>query len=170
MHIWTMKKDWMAGPIWYTRSMAESATTAACSDRKTKGNRKGTVFFCKTCNRITGLHPGGCFERYHTLPKYCWKTWKHSEISKKEKKDFQQLFLHSCCFLLCCGAKLVKQSQAQTVAKWVKVSNHKKLNALLNSGTTYRSFTQQWMPPGGDAVHGISNPLSVQITMSRSDT
>ncbi|KAL1442389.1 hypothetical protein MTO96_030835 [Rhipicephalus appendiculatus] len=43
---------------------------ALCSDRQTKGGRRETVFFCKTCSNNPGLHPGECFERYHTLPKY----------------------------------------------------------------------------------------------------
>ncbi|KAH8023284.1 hypothetical protein HPB51_011727 [Rhipicephalus microplus] len=43
---------------------------AVCSDRKTKGGRRETVFFCKTCRNNPGLHPGECFERFHTLPQY----------------------------------------------------------------------------------------------------
>ncbi|XP_065672200.1 piggyBac transposable element-derived protein 4-like [Hydra vulgaris] len=37
-----------------------------CSDRKTQGGRKKTVYFCKTCTRKPGLHPTDCFELYHT--------------------------------------------------------------------------------------------------------
>lgn len=47
-----------------------SKDCAVCSDRKTKGGRRETVFFCKTCRNNPGLHPGECFERFHTLPKY----------------------------------------------------------------------------------------------------
>ena len=43
---------------------------AVCSDPKIPGGRKRTVFFCKTCTRNPGLHPGECFERYHTLNDY----------------------------------------------------------------------------------------------------
>ncbi|CAN7999518.1 unnamed protein product [Ixodes hexagonus] len=41
-----------------------------CSDRKVKGQRPETVFYCKTCTRHPGLHPGICFERYHMLRNY----------------------------------------------------------------------------------------------------
>ncbi|XP_058873937.1 piggyBac transposable element-derived protein 4-like isoform X2 [Acipenser ruthenus] len=41
-----------------------------CSDRKKKGGRRETVWFCKTCSRKPGLHPGDCFERFHTMDKY----------------------------------------------------------------------------------------------------
>ncbi|XP_041093516.1 piggyBac transposable element-derived protein 4-like [Polyodon spathula] len=43
---------------------------AVCSDRKRKGGRRETVWFCKTCSRHPGLHPGDCFERYHTVEAY----------------------------------------------------------------------------------------------------
>lgn len=36
-----------------------------CSDRKTPGRRKQTVYYCKTCTRKPGLC-FDCFERYHT--------------------------------------------------------------------------------------------------------
>lgn len=36
-----------------------------CSDRKTHGRRKQTVYYCKTCTRKPGLC-FDCFERYHT--------------------------------------------------------------------------------------------------------
>ncbi|MGH0149662.1 UNVERIFIED_CONTAM: hypothetical protein FKN15_015781 [Acipenser sinensis] len=36
---------------------------AVCSDRKTKGGRRETVWFCRTCSRQPGLHPDDCFER-----------------------------------------------------------------------------------------------------------
>nr|CAB3255292.1 intraflagellar transport protein 140 homolog [Phallusia mammillata] len=38
-----------------------------CSKRVDK---KCTVYYCKTCERKPGLHPGECFERYHTLKNY----------------------------------------------------------------------------------------------------
>lgn len=47
-----------------------SKDCAVCSDRKTKGGRRETVFFCKTCSKNPGLHPGECFEKYHTVKKY----------------------------------------------------------------------------------------------------
>lgn len=43
---------------------------AVCSDRKTKGERRETLYFCETCSRKPGLHPGECFKKYHTLQKY----------------------------------------------------------------------------------------------------
>lgn len=43
---------------------------AVCSDRKTPGGRKKTVYFCKTCSRQPGLHPTECFEKYHTKQKF----------------------------------------------------------------------------------------------------
>lgn len=43
---------------------------AVCSDRKTRGMRRKTVYYCKTCSRKPGLHPGLCFEHYHTKAQY----------------------------------------------------------------------------------------------------
>ena len=43
---------------------------AVCSDRKTPGMRRKTVYCCKTCTRKPGLHPGDCFEKYHTKTIY----------------------------------------------------------------------------------------------------
>lgn len=40
-----------------------------CSNRSA-GIRKETVFFCDTCEKKPGLHPGECFKRYHTLKIY----------------------------------------------------------------------------------------------------
>ncbi|XP_077545885.1 uncharacterized protein LOC144158704 isoform X4 [Haemaphysalis longicornis] len=47
-----------------------SKDCAVCSNRKTKGGRRETVFFCKTCSNNPGLHPGECFKRFHTELKY----------------------------------------------------------------------------------------------------
>uniref|UniRef100_A0A6P7FHC1 PiggyBac transposable element-derived protein 4-like n=1 Tax=Diabrotica virgifera virgifera TaxID=50390 RepID=A0A6P7FHC1_DIAVI len=41
-----------------------------CSDRTKPGGRKTTVYFCKTCPECPALHPGNCFEKYHTLQDY----------------------------------------------------------------------------------------------------
>lgn len=43
---------------------------SVCSDRKTPGCRRKTVFYCETCSRQPGLHPGKCFKDYHTLTTY----------------------------------------------------------------------------------------------------
>jgi len=43
---------------------------AVCSNRKVRGGRRQTVYFCKTCTRQPGLHPSKCFERYHTMKDY----------------------------------------------------------------------------------------------------
>lgn len=43
---------------------------AVCSDRKTPGQRRQTVFYCETCSRQPGLHPGTCFKKYHTMAQY----------------------------------------------------------------------------------------------------
>jgi hypothetical protein len=40
------------------------------SNRKINGGRRATVFYCNTCTRKPGLHPGECFEKYHSLEKY----------------------------------------------------------------------------------------------------
>lgn len=42
---------------------------AVCSLRA-QGERRRTRMFCKTCAKRPGLHPGGCFEKYHTIQKY----------------------------------------------------------------------------------------------------
>jgi hypothetical protein len=41
-----------------------------CSNRQVKGGRWETSFYCKTCQRKPGLHPGSCFKKYHTLKNY----------------------------------------------------------------------------------------------------
>lgn len=38
-----------------------------CSNRKVKGGRKETYYYCKTCSNQPAMCPGDCFERYHTL-------------------------------------------------------------------------------------------------------
>lgn len=43
---------------------------AVCSNRKIKGGRKETCYFCKTCEAKPSLHPGICFEKYHTKRDY----------------------------------------------------------------------------------------------------
>ena len=43
---------------------------AVCSDRKTPGQRKTTVYYCKTCSKHPGLHPKKCFEAYHSSVDY----------------------------------------------------------------------------------------------------
>lgn len=40
-----------------------------CSNRAA-GRRRETTFFCETCSKKPGLHPGECFKRYHTLKDY----------------------------------------------------------------------------------------------------
>ncbi|KAG0411154.1 hypothetical protein HPB47_011720 [Ixodes persulcatus] len=54
----------------YKLSERSSKDCAVCSDRKTKGGKRETVFFCNTCSKHPGLHPGECFEKYHTLAKF----------------------------------------------------------------------------------------------------
>lgn len=41
-----------------------------CSNRTIKGGRKETTFYCDTCDRKPGLHPGECFKNYHTMKNY----------------------------------------------------------------------------------------------------
>jgi len=41
-----------------------------CSNRKIPGGRHETTYFCDTCERKPGLHPGDCFKKYHTLLKF----------------------------------------------------------------------------------------------------
>lgn len=41
-----------------------------CSDRSADGQRKRSKFFCKTCRNNPGIHPGLCFEKFHTLLNY----------------------------------------------------------------------------------------------------
>lgn len=54
----------------YANQQSKSKDCAVCSDRKVKGGRKETVYFCNTCTKKPGLHPGECFEKFHTLKKY----------------------------------------------------------------------------------------------------
>jgi len=41
-----------------------------CSRRNEKGGRRETIFYCETCKREPGLHPGDCFKKYHTQKNY----------------------------------------------------------------------------------------------------
>lgn len=41
-----------------------------CSNRKIKGKRKETMFYCDTCDRNPGIHPGEYFKKFHTLKNY----------------------------------------------------------------------------------------------------
>jgi hypothetical protein len=54
----------------YSNQKSNSKDCAVCSDRKVKGGRRETVFYCNTCARKPGLHPGECFEKYHSLQVY----------------------------------------------------------------------------------------------------
>lgn len=40
------------------------------SNRKIKGGRKETTFYCDTCDRKAGIHQGECFKNFHTLKNY----------------------------------------------------------------------------------------------------
>ena len=48
----------------------ETKDCTVCSDRKVPGQRKKTIYYCKTCSRKPGLHPKDCFEKYHTMRNY----------------------------------------------------------------------------------------------------
>jgi len=48
----------------------KSKDCAVCSNRKVPGERKKTVYYCKTCARHPGLHPTTCCEKYHTVVDY----------------------------------------------------------------------------------------------------
>uniref|UniRef100_A0A0N5C179 DDE_Tnp_1_7 domain-containing protein n=1 Tax=Strongyloides papillosus TaxID=174720 RepID=A0A0N5C179_STREA len=48
----------------------KSKDCIVCSNRKIRGGRRQTNYFCDTCNRKPGLHIGDYFERYHTMEKY----------------------------------------------------------------------------------------------------
>lgn len=41
-----------------------------CSNRKVKGGRHETVYFCDTCDKKPSLHIGECFRKYHTVKLY----------------------------------------------------------------------------------------------------
>lgn len=43
---------------------------SVCSNRNEPGGRHETSYFCETCSRNPGLHPGNCFKKYHTEKKY----------------------------------------------------------------------------------------------------
>lgn len=51
----------------YASKFSKSKDCRVCSDRKTKGRRKETIHYCNTCPKKPGLHPGECFEKFHTL-------------------------------------------------------------------------------------------------------
>lgn len=48
----------------------KSKDCTVCSNRKIKGGRHQTNYFCDTCTRKPGLHVGECFEKYHTKENY----------------------------------------------------------------------------------------------------
>jgi Transposase IS4 len=43
---------------------------AVCSNRKVKGGRHLSLYFCKTCTAKPALHPVDCFEAYHSREDY----------------------------------------------------------------------------------------------------
>jgi hypothetical protein len=58
-----------------------------CSNRKIKGGRRETVFYCNTCTRKPGLHSGECFEKYHSHKKY--KYCKQFMGRKKHREKYE---------------------------------------------------------------------------------
>jgi hypothetical protein len=54
----------------YSNEKSNSKDCAVCNNRKIKGGRRETVFYCNTCTRKPRLHPSECFEKYHSLKKY----------------------------------------------------------------------------------------------------
>jgi hypothetical protein len=54
----------------YSNEKSNSKDCAVCSNRRIKGGRRETVFYCNTCTRKPGLLPGECFKKYHSLKKY----------------------------------------------------------------------------------------------------
>jgi hypothetical protein len=54
----------------YSNEKSNSKDCAVCRNRRIKGGRRETVSYCNTCTRKPGLHPGECFEKYHSLKKY----------------------------------------------------------------------------------------------------
>jgi Transposase IS4 len=52
------------------RPNSRTKDCSVCSNRKIKGGRRETVYFCETCERKPGLHPGDCFKKYHTEVNY----------------------------------------------------------------------------------------------------
>ncbi|XP_011135111.1 piggyBac transposable element-derived protein 4 isoform X2 [Harpegnathos saltator] len=51
-------------------SGSKTKDCVVCSKPNVPGERKRTSYFCDTCERKPGLHPGNCFKRYHTLKSY----------------------------------------------------------------------------------------------------
>ncbi|KAJ4440826.1 hypothetical protein ANN_10672 [Periplaneta americana] len=65
-------EDRLNGKLHLIRAHERKVTKdcAVCSNRKVKGGRKETSFYCDTCERKPGLHPNKCFALYHTEKKY----------------------------------------------------------------------------------------------------
>lgn len=57
-------------PHFNMKSENKKKDCMVCSNRNVKGERRQTHFYCETCTRKPGLHPGVCFKRYHTLKNY----------------------------------------------------------------------------------------------------
>ncbi|CAK9818387.1 hypothetical protein ANTQUA_LOCUS9790 [Anthophora quadrimaculata] len=66
------KKERLNGKLHILRHCenVKSKDCCVCSNRKIKGGRHQTNYFCDTCTRKPGLHVGECFEKYHTIKNY----------------------------------------------------------------------------------------------------
>ncbi|CAD1474752.1 unnamed protein product [Heterotrigona itama] len=47
-----------------------SKDCVVCSNRKIKGGRRESKYYCATCSAKSALHIGDCFKRYHTKHEY----------------------------------------------------------------------------------------------------
>ncbi|XP_017778000.1 PREDICTED: piggyBac transposable element-derived protein 4-like [Nicrophorus vespilloides] len=48
----------------------KSKDCVVCSNRKIKGGRRESLYYCNTCAAKPALHIGDCFEKYHTMYEY----------------------------------------------------------------------------------------------------
>ena len=61
--------DRLNGLAHYMERSAGQRDCAVCS-KQSRGSRRRSTFFCKTCHTHPPLCPTTCFERYHTLQRY----------------------------------------------------------------------------------------------------
>ena len=47
-----------------------SKDCVVCSNRKVKGGRRESRYYCATCSAKPGLHIDDCFERHRTIQEY----------------------------------------------------------------------------------------------------
>jgi hypothetical protein len=73
---WTDVEDHLKGKLHLIQAndRKETEDFGVCSNRKLKGGRRDTSFYCNTCSRKSRLCPNKCFAIYHAVK--CHMEWR----------------------------------------------------------------------------------------------